>query len=153
MTAFQERLGRVTVQYMTGINNVVYRLSSGRVAGNVPSGAPICLLTTTGRKTGRARTVPLLYLPAGDDLVVVASRGGMATHPAWYLNLLEVPDVVVDLGTARRAMRARPASDDERARVWPQLVEAYEHFASYQLRTDREIPVVILSGRPARSTG
>jgi deazaflavin-dependent oxidoreductase (nitroreductase family) len=145
MTAFQERLGRVTVQYMTGLNNVVYRLSAGRVAGNVPSGAPICLLTTIGRKSGRRRTVPLLYLPDGDDLVVVASRGGMTTHPAWYLNLLALPDVVVDLGTERRAMRGRPATDEERARVWPRLVEAYEHFASYQRRTAREIPVVILS--------
>ena len=153
MTPFQERLGRVTVQYMTGINNVVYRLSAGRVAGNVPSGAPICLLTTTGRKTGRPRTVPLLYLPDGDGLVVVASRGGMTTHPAWYLNLLAEPDVVVDLGTARRAMRARPASDEERARVWPRLVDAYEHFASYQRRTPREIPVVILGPRAGRSAG
>jgi deazaflavin-dependent oxidoreductase (nitroreductase family) len=132
---------------------VVYRLSSGRVAGNVPSGAPICLLTTTGRKTGRTRTVPLLYLPDAGDLVVVASRGGMARHPAWYLNIVANPNVMVEVGAVRRPMRARVASDDEKARCWPRLVAAYEHFASYQLRTDRDIPVVILSGRPAQSTG
>jgi len=82
MTPYQERLGRFTVQWMTGCNNVMYRLSKGRVAGSSPAGAPICLITTTGRKTGRARTVPLLYLPDGDNLVVVASKGGMSTHPA-----------------------------------------------------------------------
>jgi F420H(2)-dependent quinone reductase len=92
MTPFQERLGRVTVRWMTGMNNVAYRLSGGRVAGHVPGGAPICLLTTTGRRSGRQRTVPLLYVPDGDDLVVVvASRGGMGSHPAWYLNLLANP--------------------------------------------------------------
>jgi deazaflavin-dependent oxidoreductase (nitroreductase family) len=147
MTAFQERLGRVTVQYMTGLNNVVFRLSAGRVAGHVPSGAPICLLTTTGRKTGRRRTVPLLYLPDGEDLVVVASRGGMNRHPAWFLNVLENPDVFVDTGRVRRPMTARSAGAEERERHWPELVAAYEHFASYQRRTDREIPLVILSPR------
>jgi F420H(2)-dependent quinone reductase len=145
MTPFQERLGRVTVQYMTGLNNVVYRLSSGRVAGNVPSGAPILLLTTVGRRSGRSRTVPLLYLPDGEDLVVVASRGGMTSHPAWYLNVLAHPDVMVDTGGRRCAMRAHVATPAERARNWPKLVEAYEHFASYQRRTTRLIPVVMLS--------
>ena len=116
MTPFQQRLGRVTVQYMTGLNNVVYRLSAGRVAGNVPSGAPILLLTTVGRRSGRLRTVPLLYLPDGDDLVVVASRGGMTAHPAWYLNLLVHPEVTVDTGRHRRIMRAHVATTSERAR-------------------------------------
>ena len=145
MTPFQQRLGRVTVQYMTGLNNVVYRLSAGRVAGNVPSGAPILLLTTVGRRSGRLRTVPLLYLPDGDDLVVVASRGGMTAHPAWYLNLLVHPEVTVDTGRHRRIMRAHVATTSERARNWPKLVDAYEHFASYQRRTTRQIPVVMLS--------
>ncbi len=145
MTPFQERLGRFTVQCMTGINNVVYRLSAGRVAGHVPSGAPICLLTTVGRRTGRRRTVPLLYLQHGDDLVVVASRGGMSTHPAWYLNVLADPEVTVETGATNRRARARRANADETARVWPALVAAYEHFDAYQQRTDRAIPVVILS--------
>jgi deazaflavin-dependent oxidoreductase (nitroreductase family) len=145
MTPFQERLGRFTVQCMTGINNTVYRLSGGRVAGHVPSGAPICLVTTVGRKTGRARTVPLLYVRQGDDLVVVASRGGMSAHPAWYLNVLANPEVTLQTGDTRRRARARPARPDETARVWPALLAAYEHFDAYQQRTDREIPVVILS--------
>ena len=111
MTAYQERLGRFTVQTMTGLNNVVYRLSNGRVAGHVPGGAPICLLTTIGRKSGRARTVPLLYLPDGDNLVIVASKGGMSTHPAWYLNLQAQPLASVETGSRVPAVVARPATD------------------------------------------
>jgi F420H(2)-dependent quinone reductase len=145
MTPFQERLGRVTVQWMTGMNNVAYRLSRGRVAGQVPSGAPICLLTTTGRRSGRRRTVPLLYVPHGDCFVVVASRGGMGTHPAWYLNLLADPNVTVQAGSSTRRMRARDATPAERSRLWSALNAAYPHFDAYQTRTSRRIPVVILS--------
>lgn len=146
MTAFQERLGRVTVQWMTGANNVVYRLSHGRVAGHVPSGAPICLLTTTGRRTGRRRTVPLLYLAWGDDqMALVASRGGMSTHPAWYLNLLADPRATVEVGDRRRAVVARLATPSERAHLWPALTVAYRHFDAYQRRTARDIPVVIVT--------
>jgi F420H(2)-dependent quinone reductase len=145
MTPFQERLGRVTVQWMTGMNNVAYRLSGGRVAGQVPSGAPICLLTTTGRRSGRRRTVPLLYLPDRDDLVVVASRGGMGAHPAWYLNLLADPHATVQVGRSTVAVRARDATDEERRRLWPGLTAAYPHFDAYRLRTSRQIPVVFLS--------
>jgi deazaflavin-dependent oxidoreductase (nitroreductase family) len=145
MTPFQERLGRVTVQWMTGMNNVAYRLSGGRVAGHVPSGAPICLLTTTGRRTMRQRTVPLLCLRDGADLVVVASRGGMSAHPAWYLNLRAEPRAVVQLGPAVIRVRGRDATEEERHRLWPALTAVYEHFDAYQARTPRRIPVVILS--------
>lgn len=145
MTPFQERLGRVTVQWMTGINNVAYRLSGGRVAGHVPSGAPICLLTTTGRHTRRPRTVPLLCLRDGVDLVVVASRGGMSEHPAWYLNLRADPRAVVQLGSAAIRVQARDATEEERHRLWPALTAVYEYFDAYQARTPRRIPVVILS--------
>jgi len=145
MTPFQERLGRVTVQWMTGMNVVAYRLSGGRVAGHVPSGAPICLLITTGRRTGRSRTVPLLYVPDGDDYVVVASRGGMGTHPAWYLNLRADPNATVWVGSETRPVHARDATEEERRRVWPKLTAAYPHFDAYQVRTSRHIPVVILS--------
>jgi F420H(2)-dependent quinone reductase len=145
MTPFQERLGRVTVQWMTGMNNVAYRLSGGRVAGHVPSGAPICLLTTMGRRSGQRRTVPLLYVRDGDDLVVVASRGGMGSHPAWYLNLRADPAATVQVGSSTRRVLARVASAAERRRLWPALTAAYPHFDAYQQRTSRHIPVVILS--------
>ncbi len=161
MTPFQERVGRATVQWMTGANTVLYRLSGGRVGGHVPSGAPICLLTTTGRKTGRARTVPLLYLRYGDidpardgEMVLVASRGGMSSDPAWYLNLRADPRGIVEVGDERRAVVARDATDDERAVVWPRLVDAYPYFASYERRTERRIPVLVLrpTGPAAGST-
>jgi deazaflavin-dependent oxidoreductase (nitroreductase family) len=145
MTPFQERLGRFTVQWMTGMNIVAYRLSAGRVAGHVPSGAPICLLTTTGRRSGRPRTVPLLYVPDGHRYVVVASRGGMATHPAWYLNLHAHPVATVQAGPKVTRVTARDATDEERARLWPRLTAAYVHFDAYQRRTPRQIPVVILT--------
>jgi deazaflavin-dependent oxidoreductase (nitroreductase family) len=89
--------------------------------------------------------VPLLYLPQGDDLVVVASRGGMETHPAWYLNLLADPAATVQVGPRTVAVRARDATDEERGRLWPELTAAYPHFDAYQTRTSRHIPVVVLS--------
>ena len=146
LTPFQERVGRVALKWMTGANRVAFRLSNGRVAGHVPSGAPICLLTTTGRRTQRPRTVPLLYIPYGDDeIVLVASHGGMSTHPAWYLNLIDEPWVTVETGSNRREMVARQASDAERAEIWPRLTAIYAHFDAYQGRTARRIPVLILS--------
>jgi deazaflavin-dependent oxidoreductase (nitroreductase family) len=148
MTPFQERLGRFTIQTMTGLNNVAYRLSKGRVGGNTPRGAPICLLTTTGRKTGRMRTVSLVYLADGEDLVVVASLGGMSHHPSWYLNLMADPVAVVQDGDRTLRVVARVATPAERDRFWPPLIDSYEHFASYQIRTDREIPLVVLSPCP-----
>jgi deazaflavin-dependent oxidoreductase (nitroreductase family) len=145
MTPFQERLGRVAIQWMAGANTVAFRLSHGRVARQVPGGAPICLVTTTGRRTGRPRTVPLLYLPHGDDqIVLVASRGGMSTHPAWYLNLRADPRATVETGASRRQMVARRATATERAELWPALTAVYPRFEVYQRRTARLIPVMIL---------
>lgn len=146
MTPFQERMGRVAVQWMAGANIVAYRLSRGRVAGRVPPhGAPICLLTSTGRRSSRPRTVPLLYLHDGDDLVVVASHGGMGSDPAWYLNLLADPVAEVQFGSATRRVRARVATEVERRRLWPSLTAVYPLFDAYQQRTSRRIPLVILS--------
>jgi deazaflavin-dependent oxidoreductase (nitroreductase family) len=143
MTPFQERLARMTVQVMAGMNIVAFRLSEGRVGGRVPSGAPICLLTTRGRSTGRLRTVPLLFLWRNDDMVAVASNGGMSVAPQWYLNLLADPRVEVSVEGWRQRRRARPAREDERDELWPRFVAAYRHFQSYQIRTSRPIPLVV----------
>jgi F420H(2)-dependent quinone reductase len=149
MTAFQERLGRVAVRWMAGFNTAAYRLSNGRVAAHVPGGAPICLLTTIGRRSGRPRTVPLLYIPHDDDqIVVVASHGGMSTHPEWYLNLTADTRATLDIGSRRRSVTARAASDAERAQLWPALTAVYPRFDAYQRRTDRVIPVLILAPTP-----
>ena len=108
-------------------------------------GAPVMLLTVVGRKTGRQLTVPLLYLRDGERVIVVASKGGMDQHPLWYLNLVANPEVVAEFGTENRRMRAHTVDDEERGRYWPDLVAMYRDYADYQARTERKIPVVVLS--------
>ena len=105
------------------------------------------LLHHVGRRSGEARVTPLIYLRDGEDLVVVGSMGGTPKDPAWVHNLRAAPDTEVEVGRERRAVRARVADAEERARLWPLLVEHYPAFANYQARTEREIPVVILSPR------
>ena len=146
-TAREERFGTVAVKAMSALNTWAYRLSGGKIGGRFLRGAPVFLLTTIGRKTGEPRTAPLLYLRDEDRFVVVASKGGMSRHPVWYLNLEANPDVEVELGRERMKMSARRASDEEKARLWPKLVAMYRDYDDYQARTDRDIPVVILSPR------
>ena len=144
-TAREERLASAVMKPLSKLNTWLYRLSGGRLGGRWIRGAPIMLLTTTGRKSGAARTTPLLYLRDGDRVVVVASKGGMSTHPLWFHNLTANPDVEVEIGNERRPMRARRATDEEKAALWPKLTAMYRDFADYQARTTRNIPVVILS--------
>jgi deazaflavin-dependent oxidoreductase (nitroreductase family) len=124
-------------------NRVLYRLSGGKVGGTM-KGAPILLLTTKGRKSGKPRTMPLLYLRDDGRLVVVASSGGSPGHPAWFLNLRDDPSVEVEIGRNRERRRARVATAEERAPLWPRVVELYQGYDSYQRKTTREIPLVIL---------
>ena len=128
----------------TRLHTSLFRATRGRVGGSIPGSGPVLLLTTTGRKSGRERTVPLLYLPDGEDLVVVASNGGTATHPTWWLNLQADPTATVEAGGKRLRVRAREASPAEKERLWPRLVEMYGGYEGYQEKTDREIPVVLL---------
>jgi len=143
----QERLASPLIRAVSAANTWVYRLSGGRVGGRFRGGAPVLLLTTVGRKSGRPRTAPLLYLQDGENVVIVASKGGMSHHPVWYLNLEADPDVKVQIGSDRRRMRARRASDEEKAKLWPRLVAMYRDYDDYQARTDRNIPVVVLEPR------
>lgn len=130
---------------MSRANVWAYRLSGGWLGGRFLGGAPVLLLTTVGRRSGQPRTAPLLYLSEGDDLVVVASKGGMSHHPLWYRNLEANPRVEVEIGNQRRTMVARPATATEKAALWPRLVAMYRDYDAYQARTERDIPVVILS--------
>jgi len=123
----------------------IYRLSGGKLLGRFPSGAPVCLLTTVGRKSGQRRTVPLLYLQDGDDLMVVASQGGAPQHPGWYLNLQSNPAAEVEIGGARFAVAGQRVPDDEKSGLWPRLVAIYPPYENYQRLTSRQIPVVRLS--------
>jgi deazaflavin-dependent oxidoreductase (nitroreductase family) len=141
------------IKLMSRLNVAVYRASGGRIGGTwrvgsaLRRGVPVCLLTTTGRKTGRPRTLPLLHMADGDRVILVASQGGLPRNPLWYHNLRADPDVTVQFRRDIRRMRARTADPAERAELWPRLVAMYADFDNYQAWTDREIPVVICEPR------
>ena len=146
-TAREERIGSVVVGAMSRLNTWLYRMSGGRVAGRFPGGAPVLLLTTIGRKSGRHLTAPLLYLQDGDNFVLVASKGGMSHHPLWFKNLEANPRVDIEIARRKFAATARRANDQEKAALWPRLVKMYPSYADYQARTERDIPVVIVTPR------
>ena len=131
----------------------VYRLTGGRVGGKWRIGAgwkkPVqtLLLDHVGRKSGTRFTTPLLYLLDGPNVVIVASQGGLPKNPQWYANLMATPDTRVQIKSEKRDVRARTANPDERAALWPKLVDLYADFENYQSWTDREIPVVVLEPR------
>ena len=132
-----------SVKRWSALHKMLFRATRGR-AGNRLVDNDMLLLTTTGHLTGKEHTVPLLYLRDDGRLVVIASYGGRPSHPDWYVNLVNAPDVVVQVGGRRSRMTARVASEDERAAWWPRVVEAYDGYATYQSRTTRQIPVVFL---------
>ena len=126
-----------------GLNVHLYRLSGGKIGGRIQKGR-VLLLHHVGRKSGATRVTPLLFLPDGEDLVIVASKGGTDKNPAWFHNLMASPETTVEVGRDTRRVRARRASEDERAQLWPRLVAIYKPYESYQTYTDRQIPVVVL---------
>jgi deazaflavin-dependent oxidoreductase (nitroreductase family) len=126
------------------LNVAIYKASGGRLGGKV-KGAPVLLLDHVGRKSGKARTTPVLYMADGDNLVVVGSRGGSDATPAWWLNVIAKGGATVQVGRDRRTVSARQASPQERAELWPRLTQMYSDYDVYQTRTSREIPVMILS--------
>jgi deazaflavin-dependent oxidoreductase (nitroreductase family) len=128
-------------------HTAIYRATNGRVGHHLPGFAPVLLLDHVGAKSGSSRTSPLVYTVDGDKLVLVASKGGYPKNPAWYYNLLANPDTTVQVGSQRRDVHARVANAQERARLWPMVVDTYSGYAGYQKRTDREIPLVILEPR------
>lgn len=132
---------------LMAVHTLAYRASGGRIGHRVPGLPPMLLLDHVGAKSGTRRTIPLLYLEDGRDVVVVASKGGHPRNPAWYHNLLAHPDTTVQIGRERRAVHARVADPGERARLWPRAVAVYGSYRDYQERTEREIPLVILEPR------
>jgi deazaflavin-dependent oxidoreductase (nitroreductase family) len=138
---------KILLRIFSALNAWVYRVSGGRWLGRFPSGAPVCLLTTQGRKSGQRRTVPLLFLADGDDLVVVASQGGAPADPGWYFNLVADPIAEVQIARRRFAVTARVVGAEEKAALWPRLVAIYPPYEVYQRRTTRAIPLVRLSPR------
>lgn len=119
-------------------------VASGGQDGHIWEGVPTLLLTTTGRRSGQARTTPLIYGRDGERYLIVASRGGAPTHPAWYDNLSAQPEVQVQVMADRFKARARTASAAERAALWKTMAAIWPPYDDYQARTARQIPVVIL---------
>lgn len=119
------------------------RATKGRFGGRMFD-SPVLVLVTTGRKSGERRETPLLYLEDGETFVIVASNGGAASNPAWFLNLMAKPDAEVRVEGRTVPVRAEEARGEERRRLWEKLIEMYPSYASYQGKTDREIPVVVL---------
>jgi len=143
-----DRLWPVLNRLMKG-HTVVYRLSGGRVGHRFPGAPPMLLLDHLGAKSGTRRTTPLVYVRDGEDVVVVASKGGHPKHPAWFHNLRANPETTIQVGAEHRPVRARVATKEERPRLWEKAVATYGGYRGYQERTDREIPLVVLEPRSA----
>lgn len=121
-----------------------YRESGGEV-GYIWNGAPTLLLTSTGRRTGQKRTSALIFACDAEDYLVVASMGGAPSHPMWYLNLQANPEVTIQVKAETLAVVARTASSAEKPRRWKIVTDVWPNYDVYQSRTDRDIPVVVLS--------
>jgi F420H(2)-dependent quinone reductase len=140
MTVFDRLVGLRLLR----VHQFIYELSGGRIGEQLGS-APMLLLRTTGRKTGQARNVALLYHRDGADYVVIGSKGGSDAPPSWLLNLQATPNVQVQVGTRRFPAEARVASTGEQRRLWPEVTMRWPQFGRYQSQTDRLIPLVILT--------
>lgn len=125
------------------LNRLVYTLSKGRLMSNI-GGLPLLMLMTTGRKSGKMRTAPLLYVEDGDAFVVLASFGGQPEHPAWYLNLEADPSAIVRIGETEHTVRAETVVGEEHERLWKAVTDVSDVYDGYQAKTTREIPVVAL---------
>ncbi len=131
------------IKWMSRAQTLLYKKTDGKLGGKFLQGAPVALLTTIGRKTGEPRVSPLLYLREGNRIVLIASKGGSASNPMWYLNLKANPKVSVQIKDEVLNLTARDATEDERAHYWPKMAQMYTSFDDYQSWTDRVIPVVI----------
>jgi F420H(2)-dependent quinone reductase len=128
-------------------HSTIYRLTDGRIGQRIPGLPPFLLLDHVGARSGTKRTSPLIYFEDAENVVVVASKGGFPKNPAWFHNLKANPDTTVQIGREKRAVRARVAGQEERERLWPKAVDTYGDYATYQRRTERKIPLVVLEPR------
>lgn len=138
------------IKWGSRVNTWIYKATDGKLGGRWRLGRnrvdelpPVGILTTVGRKTGQPRGTPLLFLRDGDRVILVASQGGRAANPMWYLNLKANPAVTFQIGAQVLSLTARDATADERAGYWPRLTAMYPDFDDYQSYTDRVIPVVV----------
>jgi deazaflavin-dependent oxidoreductase (nitroreductase family) len=124
----------------------LYRRSNGRIAGKM-FGVPLLLLSTTGRKTGRTWTNPLMYQPDGDRFIIIASNGGRPRHPAWWLNLRSNPEATIQIGPEVIPVTATATTGADRERLWSVMTKVYAGYDNYTKKTTRKIPVILLTRR------
>ena len=142
--------GERTLRRIVALQRGAYVGTGGRVFAHA-RGKPMLLLTTTGRRTGVARTAPLPYMPYGDEMVVIGSNSGGDRHPAWYLNIEANPAVGVQVGPRSSTAKARTVAGEERAALWDRVVEYAPWYEEYQASTDRRLPLVAITpGEPLR---
>ena len=132
LSSFERGAANVGIKWSSKLNVLLYRATGGRVGGRFLAGEPLLLLTTIGNKSKKRRTLPLIYLADGEDLVVVASKGGSPEHPDWYKNLVAEPRVEVQVGSRTEPRVAVTADAGERARLWPALCALYPPYQEYQ---------------------
>jgi deazaflavin-dependent oxidoreductase (nitroreductase family) len=147
---FANRRGIYLGRRSTKLHVALYRRSGGRLGSHIPGWprARIALVDHRGARSGVRRTSPLMYLEDGDAVVVMASKAGQPTHPAWFYNLRANPQTTVQIGSAVRQVRARVANDDERDRLWAEFVAIYPGSEFYRRNAKgRKIPIVILDPR------
>jgi len=146
MTKRSGGFGKVLARGFLRVAVGLYRRSGGKIGGKM-FGAPVLLLTTTGRRSGRSWTVPLMYQTDGDRWVIIASNGGSARHPAWFLNLRSQPSASVQVGRQTHPVTAVQTAGEERARLWRSMAAMYKGYDGYAKKTTREIPVLVLQRR------
>ena len=130
---------------LVGENHIAAYRGTGGEIGYLWNGVPTLLLTVTGRRSGEARTSALIFARDGDDYLVVASMGGAPMHPKWYLNLQSQPAAEIQVRDKRMTVTARTATPEEKPRLWRLVTDVWPNYDVYQTRTERDIPVVVLS--------
>lgn len=132
------------IRIFTGIHRRILAVSGGRILGRM-GGHPLLILTTTGRRTGQPHSTPVIGIPSGEGWLLVASNGGAATQPLWVRNIAANPQVTVRRGERTGTFHARILAGQERSLRWPELVQAYPPYTRMQAKTDRELPVILLT--------
>ena len=137
------RPANLALKLGTIVHSGIYRATGGKLLGRMGQ-SPILLLNSVGRKSGKKRATPLLYVVDGEGFVIIASKGGTPSHPAWYLNLKANPDATVEVGDRKVRVRAEEEGGEEKERLWQKMAEMYPTYDDYQKKTKREIPLLVL---------
>ena len=133
---------RWLAKLVTRLHVSLHRLTGGRMFNSF-KGEDVCFVSMKGAKSGRTLTIPLMYVPYGDGVLLVASMGGAPKHPAWYHNLVKNPDIAVSHRRRRMTLRARLARSEEKPELWPVCDRYYPPYADYRKRTTRDIPIFV----------